>query len=146
MPKSLRVYPVLPGALWIGERSHEVPTYEKGVWAREVRLGAVFNLWHTEDPDWAEGGVSYCHVPLSDGKYVDGAQYNRLVNIAELFLNRGQPVLVQCYGGRNRSGLLAALIVRRMCGVSGADAIRVVQAARPSALNNEHFRAYLEGI
>ena len=142
----LKTYEVLPEALFIGQRSHEVPTAEKAVFALEVRLGLVVNLWHTADLDWAEGGVDYCHRPQPDGKTIDTAMYIRLTNIGETYLRKGRSVLIQCYGGRNRSGLLAALLVRRVTGCSGRRAIEVVQSARPSALNNEAFRAYLEGI
>jgi protein-tyrosine phosphatase len=142
----LRTYEVLPSTLWIGPRSHEVPAAEKGIFARSTGLQAVFNLWHMADYDWAEGGLSYCHVPLPDGKIVDESAYNRLVNLGEMFLQKGQPMLIQCYGGRNRSGLLAALLVRRMTGATGRQAIAIVQRARPSALANEHFRTYLESL
>jgi protein-tyrosine phosphatase len=56
---------------------------------------------------------------------------------------RGDRVLVTCMQGRNRSGLIAALALRRL-GVSADDAVSMVRSARGiGALNNAHFLALL---
>lgn len=58
-------------------------------------------------------------------------------------LTEGRSVLVTCFAGRNRSGLVVGLALRRM-GVRGADAVGLVRQARgPSALSNESFVRYL---
>ncbi len=58
----------------------------------------------------------------------------------------GERVLITCFAGLNRSGLITALVLMRAYGFDGKTAIAVVQAARPAALGNAHFRAYLEGL
>lgn len=59
----------------------------------------------------------------------------------------GQKVLVTCFAGRNRSGLIVALAVMELCGVDGVQAARVVRERRQTpmgpALANPQFRAML---
>ena len=57
-------------------------------------------------------------------------------------LGYGRKVLVTCFAGRNRSGLVSALTLKRM-GYSGAEAIEAVRRARKNALTNESFVRYL---
>ncbi|MEX1104389.1 MAG: protein-tyrosine phosphatase family protein [Dehalococcoidia bacterium] len=52
-------------------------------------------------------------------------------------------VYVMCHHGMNRSGLVAGLILREL-GVSGADAVARILAARPGSLSNQTFRAIVE--
>ena len=51
-------------------------------------------------------------------------------------------VLVTCFAGRNRSGLVSALTLKRL-GWPGDKAIEAVRAARRNALTNESFVRYL---
>ena len=57
-------------------------------------------------------------------------------------LRSGKKVLVTCFAGRNRSGLVSALALKGM-GYSGDEAIRAVRRARRNALTNESFVQYL---
>ena len=52
-------------------------------------------------------------------------------------------VYVMCHHGMNRSGLMAGLILREL-GVSGAEAVGRIVAARRGSLSNRAFRAILE--
>jgi hypothetical protein len=62
----------------------------------------------------------------------------------------GDKVLVTCMAGRNRSGLVTALALVRLYGVSGGDAMRIVRMRRLAAtgevLSNPHFAAILERV
>jgi hypothetical protein len=55
---------------------------------------------------------------------------------------QGHAVLVACFMGLNRSGLMVALALKRM-GMTGEQAIAAVRKARPRALGNESFVRYL---
>ena len=64
---------------------------------------------------------------------------------------RGRRVLVTCNMGRNRSALVAALALHMVTGMSGADALKAVQARRVDllgvrALSNPAFRAFLRRV
>jgi len=54
----------------------------------------------------------------------------------------GKQVLIHCAGGMNRSGLLvAAALVRE--GMEAQEAIALIRARRPGALNNRQFVRHL---
>ncbi|MFJ3302919.1 dual specificity protein phosphatase family protein [Streptomyces sp. NPDC086549] len=86
------------------------------------------------------------HVwPIPDGP-LDGTQLAgviRLARAANDALDAGRRVLVRCYHGYNRSGLVVAhtLVAR---GRSADDAIRLIRTRRsPWALHNDLFVDYL---
>lgn len=54
-------------------------------------------------------------------------------------IRRGGRVLVTCYLGRNRSGLVTALTLHLVTGESGAACVARVQKQRPDSLQNPSF-------
>lgn len=58
-------------------------------------------------------------------------------------LQAEQKVLVTCWAGRNRSGLVSALALHHHLGLSGNQAATLVQMCRPKALTNREFQACL---
>lgn len=56
----------------------------------------------------------------------------------------GKRVLVTCWMGRNRSGLVTGLILMQL-GYSSLEAITLVRCAREGALSNPFFREVLHG-
>jgi protein-tyrosine phosphatase len=83
--------------------------------------------------------------PIPDGP-LDGTQLAgvmRLARAASDALDEGRTVLVRCYHGYNRSGLVVAhALVRR--GHTADEAIRLIRGRRsPWALHNELFVDYL---
>ncbi len=105
---------------------------------------AIINLWRDDArlPAMLEW---YEHHPISDGKCIDGG-LDQLVARAVGHTIVGGRVLAICHAGRNRSGLLAALIVRQIRCVSGEEALAIVRAARPRAVANPGFESYLCGL
>lgn len=61
-------------------------------------------------------------------------------------LERGQVVLVTCFAGRNRSGLISALALHTLMGMSGRHASAFVRQARENALTNPNFSRFLDAI
>ena len=55
-------------------------------------------------------------------------------------------VLVTCLAGRNRSGLVTAMALCLLYGVSGKEAVEKVQKERKGALTNKEFVTFLETI
>lgn len=58
----------------------------------------------------------------------------------------GRRVYVSCHMGQNRSGLVSALSLVRLTGMSGIEAVSRVKSARPYALGNTYFTAALSRI
>jgi len=60
------------------------------------------------------------------------------------WLNQGLRVLVTCFAGRNRSGLITALVLCKGVGLSPNEAIDAIRQARgPHAFRNSYFEAFL---
>ncbi|MCI3243140.1 protein-tyrosine phosphatase family protein [Streptomyces spinosisporus] len=95
---------------------------------------------HGPDP-----GVEHHVWPIPDGP-LDGTQLAGVIRLARAAgeaLDEGRKVLVRCYHGYNRSGLVVAhTLVRR--GHSAEQAIRLIRSRRsPWALHNDLFVDYL---
>jgi protein-tyrosine phosphatase len=90
-------------------------------------------------------GVEHHVWPIPDGP-LDGTQLAgvmRLARTAGEALDEGRSVLVRCYHGYNRSGLVIAHALVRT-GRAPEDAIRLIRSRRsPWALHNELFVEYL---
>lgn len=62
------------------------------------------------------------------------------------YLRRGRRVLVTCFMGRNRSGLVSALALHKLHGCGGRTAAEIVRTHRENALTNPSFLRYLYAI
>lgn len=139
----MRFHEIIPGRLY--QRglldARAIPDLK----ARGVRT-VVALTGPSEEPvrSWLQRtGGRYLHIPIADGKKIP-----RLEQLATQLAARlhDEPTVIHCRAGRNRSGLLSALIVREHLGVSGAEALLYVQERRPNALANEHFCSYLREL
>jgi len=86
------------------------------------------------------------HVPLDDSgppSHDDCARIRSAAAYVAEHVRRRKPVLVTCWQGRNRSGVIAGLALREL-GMSGREASRHIQLLR-NGLTNPHFRAMVEG-
>ena len=134
---------LVPGRLWQGGCPVD---YD---WVRDAGITAVVDF---ADPDahppaGATDGLVYLKAPLVDGDDVpDPAVTLRLAALVAGLIGDGYRVFVHCTFGRNRSGLMASLIVREVLGLSGADAMRYVQDRRDGTVNNEAFARWLRTL
>ncbi|MDX3386731.1 protein-tyrosine phosphatase family protein [Streptomyces niveiscabiei] len=92
-----------------------------------------------------DAGVEHHIWDIPDGP-LDGTQLAgviRLARAASEALDEGRRVLVRCYHGYNRSGLVVAHALERR-GYGAEEAIRLIRSRRsPWALHNELFVEYL---
>ena len=58
----------------------------------------------------------------------------------------GRKVLVSCMQGRNRSGLVTALTLHRLYGMSGERCRGYIRARVPNALTNPDFNRFLDTL
>lgn len=140
----LRLYSIIPG-LYQSAKTHDLTLAEKQILVHTYKIDLVINLWHTADEELA--GIvrtGYIHRYLPDGKT---PVFDELIRIAEIvtpMIRKGVVVLSHCYGGRNRSGLLNAMIVMRRFGCDGQTALEYIRQRRPSSLFNETFANWLK--
>jgi protein-tyrosine phosphatase len=91
-------------------------------------------------------GFHVLRVPLDDGPPPDKLTRARIRHAAREIADRvrlGQRVLVTCWQGRNRSGVLAGLALREL-GLPGQRAAGRIQRLR-NGLTNPHFYAMVVG-
>lgn len=134
---------IVPG-LWMG--GHEFRglsgQLESAVAGRQFDLVQTLLRLPGHGPD---PGIEHHVWPIPDGP-LDGTQLAGVIRLAEAAceaLDGGRSVLVRCYHGYNRSGLVVAHALMRQ-GRSAEAAIRLIRSRRSSwALHNELFVDYL---
>jgi hypothetical protein len=89
-------------------------------------------------------------IPLLDSKS-DLKRIGELLDLASRLASRidgGENIGIFCWQGRNRSGLLTALTLRKLKGWSGREAMEHIQRLRPEALDTQSgaFEEYLDRL
>jgi hypothetical protein len=142
-------YDVCDGRVFMGPQVLTMPRADKRAALAGMGVTMVVNLWWRRDDDIAALVDSYHHVPVPDGKLSDGhlAHFDVLARVSARHLDEGGVVLTQCQGGRNRSGVVAALTLCYWLGISGDEALDRVRSGRgPVAVGNRHFSRWLASI
>lgn len=134
----MKIYTIFPG-LYQSARTHDLSILEKRQIVHDYRLHTVVNLWRPYDVDMEQVVENYLHVYVPDGKTSILDTMLPLAKGLAGMVRTGFPVLVHCYGGRNRSGFLNALIYMVLTGKNGEQAVEHVRACRPHSLVNEYF-------
>jgi protein-tyrosine phosphatase len=134
--------------------AHEiVPNLWQGSRARCDSLGdfdVVISMARPVEIPARRGQDVYC-LSIVDPMWerdFDDRQMRKAVlasNTAFQAVRAGRKTLVLCEAGQNRSGFVVALTLMRL-GMRARGAIDTVQKRRPKALNNIHFRRWLEKI
>lgn len=146
---SFPVWEIIPGQLY--QRGKMFPRFSP-----ELKLQGLahYGITHAvalappkPDPDLEAWGnadiIGYTHFPIPDGLLHTQPQLLELASDLADEITAGGCVLTMCNAGRNRSGLLSALIVRELLGLSGIEAVEHVQLHRPRALANPGFVEFL---
>ena len=143
----MRVYEILPGRLYTRGTLRKMSPEAKrdGLW--ELGINVVVNLTRRIDVTLRDTlSLMYIHYPMPDGR-LDEAQWIYIGQLASFLAERikqNARVLIHCNAGRNRTGLLAALVVARVKSISTEEALAYVRHRRPLAVDNPHFERYLE--
>jgi len=93
--------------------------------------------------------VLVVHCGIDDSLHPTMAEVDTALEASRIAADRvmrGDRVLISCWLGKNRSGLVMALTLVRVYGLSGREAIEAVRAARPGALFNPAFVALVEEL
>ena len=111
-----------------------------------LRRGVVIDLCGVGPPS-VQPSPAYVQVraPIADGPIADPEVLRVLAQMGARSVEGGLTVVSMCEMGRNRSGLLSAMIVAQLRGVSGTEAMRIVRARNPEAIANPWFEEFLRG-
>ena len=91
-------------------------------------------------------GVRVFHAPMDDGDAIPLVYARPAAAWVVGEILSGRTTLVTCRQGRNRSGLVVSLALWMLTGQRGLACATRLLAARPSALTNSTFRAYVENL
>lgn len=143
------VHEIVHGSLYQRGRTHKVDMPEKLATFELLSIThAVAMAPAFPDEDLVQldalGLLSFTHYPITDGVLRSGSYIDLMAQKLAAEIDKGGCVLTMCNAGRNRSGLLSALIVHHLFGIPGSDAVEVVRAGRPNALANDYFVEFLE--
>jgi hypothetical protein len=133
------VYKVIPN-LFQGSK------FQENDWGKIVAMKTALIIDLEGDVDTHPEGIELIHWPIKDGDQLPNLK--RLWEIAEyavdFFLKRKRVVLAHCSMGKNRSGLMNAVILMRLLDIPGREAMQMVRDAVPGALFNPVFVEYLK--
>ena len=105
----------------------------------------VVSLFPPGEPSLV-GWDGYTHASMSDGKEVNVALLEQVVEGILLNLRRKRPTLVMCRAGRNRTGLVVSVVLSRWLKIPGEEALDLFRSKRPRAVANPAFERYLLGL
>ncbi len=95
-------------------------------------------------------GTEVVHAPNDDSeKPLTREQVTLAIQAARRVARayaQGKQVLISCMQGRNRSGLVTALTLHLLYGLSGDKARAFIRSRVPNALTNPHFERFLSKV
>lgn len=133
----MKLHEILPDQLYQSGSS----LHSKSFVQPDVQV--VVNLWR-DDPRWQL--ERYYHLPIPDGRLREERRLLDTARAVAAEMRAGARVLTMCHAGRNRSGLMSALILRELANVDGMDAMWWVRQSRPRAIANPYFEAFLVAL
>lgn len=83
--------------------------------------------------DLQNAGIGWLHLPVADFGAPEGMNWAQVRNTALAVLERGDRVLVHCFGGCGRSGMMA-LRLMIAAGETADDALARLRKVRPCAV------------
>lgn len=144
----MKLYSIIPERLFTRGSFKKLPLEHKRDILSQNRITTVICTVHSHaDPDLSNlSSLEYLIKPLPDGARVPEEAALEIVNLILCRIRLRQRVLVHCIAGRNRSGLIATLVLRSWFNLDGKTALSRLRTVRPGAVANPVFETYLEGL
>lgn len=132
---------ILPGRLYMSGQPDTSRDWDIVFQQHDV----VISLTSDPVPDVPSGKI-HLKWPIEDGPVPDQEKLKSIVLAVLGCLAGGDRILVHCGAGVNRSGLVAALVMRAAAKLTGRQAAEHIRNCRPGALINSQFNAYLNDL
>lgn len=105
---------------------------------------AVLNLRRKSYPHMADEVAETLHVPIADYGTPSRLQADKALAFIDEQMSEGRVVVVHCHGGCGRTGTILAIWLKRREGISGAEAIAQLRAARACFVETDGQEAFVE--
>jgi protein-tyrosine phosphatase len=138
----LRLTEIIAGSLYQSDADPEACATVIDRGARNVVLIDLCGLRTDQIP--LRDDVLYVRWPIEDGPVPDRSVLLGIERFGASVVEGGGTVIAMFNMGRNRSGLVAALIVARVRALRGREALDYVRSKNAEAVWNEEFARYLE--
>jgi protein-tyrosine phosphatase len=86
------------------------------------------------------------HMPMPDGQIKDLNNVWLARDTALTMHAQGLTTIIHCMAGRNRSGLIGALVLQQIENLSGPEALERIRELRPRSVDNIHFEEFLMSL
>ena len=142
----MEIFEILDGRLYQSGAPEQAAEWDP---VHTLGIDVVVDLFGTLDPGvpTTPNSILYIYWPIEDADYLPALGIlHTLVDAVVRLMQLGHKVLVHCHRGKSRSGLLNALVVMKVLGISGRDAVEFVRRHRPGALGNPVFTEYLQAL
>lgn len=141
----MKLHTILKGSLYQRGEFHDKPTEQVVATLKENNIKTVVGLAGHKHEGLEQYGITYIFEKIPDGKRVNEQLVQEVLERAVRSQSEnGGAILCHCHAGRNRSGLMSALLLLRL-GYTPIQAIDIVRTGRPNALANPTFVEFLEG-
>lgn len=92
----------------------------------------------------------YIYHPIPDGLMTPEREAEiwkaRDVTLGMMYLTTTRLTVIHCLAGKNRSGLIGALVMQWTENWTGTEALAWVRQCRPNAVDNIHFERFLQRL
>lgn len=140
----LKVYQIIPNQLFLRGRFFKYSEEEKLGLLYRYGIRVVVNLIQPTDEYLSSlSAITYIHMAIPDSGNAKFDYVEEVVRQVVFLVKNGQPALVHCNAGRNRSALVCAMVLMDMKGMAAQAAIDWMRAYRANALATEEFCEYL---
>ena len=137
---------ILPG-LWLGN----IQASRDLSWQSQTGIGAIFNC--TKDIPFSNRNVALYRIPLDDNlepeelRNLETWGWESVFKIAKEHKEKGQPVLVHCYAGIQRSAATVAMYLIAMFRCTADEAIMYIKRKRSVAFTpSVNFYSSIKGF
>lgn len=89
--------------------------------------------------------ILYIYFPFEDRELPNLHRLHSIAKLVAELVQNGHKVLSHCGMGHNRSALLMGVILTYL-GMSGEEAVTLIQQKRRGALYNKNYATYLKGL
>ncbi len=115
------------------------------VTGEDLEKEAVQRLYALHGPGQPnlEGWEGYRHRPMGDSRHIPENVHEVVAEVLADFLDKKRVVVI-CLEGRNRSGLVVALVLCDL-GYTGTEAVARLREVRPRTLYNPVFESFVRG-
>lgn len=143
----LKVNEIIPDKLYQRANFYKYSKAQKLEFLEHYGIDIVVALWGDGDSEIEHELWDYVYWPVPDSKVKIPEGIPELAKELAQDIREGYTVLSHCHAGRNRAGLLNALIIYELYGWCGQKIVDYMEERRPNNMtSNQYFLNYVKSL